>query len=378
MVALRRKNDRQLGDPNALDAVLAERWCIVATTPGGTYRMLKDAKKELTGHAFCQCLVLDEASQMNLPEALLAAATLAPDGQLIVVGDDRQMPPIVKHDWVNERRRTFQQYQAYESLFTTLRAQNPPMIKFAESFRLHTTMAAFLRREIYDQDGIAYFSRRTDGLAALPIADPFVASVLDPDYPLIVIVHDEAGSQQQNLFEQQLAAPILTMLADPAGYGLNATNGLGVVVPHRTQRAALQNAIPALTVRDPATGLIMVSAVDTVERFQGGERTVVLVSATESDRDYLRATGDFLLDPRRLNVALSRAKQKMILVASRSVFTIFSTDEATFANAQIWKNLLRRTCTIKLWDGERDRVHVEVWGCAPTVGQAALAGIAAD
>jgi hypothetical protein len=30
------------------------------------------------------------------------------------------------------------------------------------------------------------------------------------------------------------------------------------------------------------------------------------------------------------------------------VFTIFSTDEATFANAQIWKNLLRRTCVAGL------------------------------
>ena len=362
VVPLRRKSDRQVGDTKALQAVLAERWCIVAATPGGTYGMLKDANEELTGHTFCQCLVLDEASQMNLPEALLAAAPLAPDGQLIVVGDDRQMPPIIKHDWATERRRTFQQYRVYESLFSTLRAQNPLMIKFAESFRLHATMAAFLRREIYDQDGIAYFSRRTDGLAALPIANPFVASVLHPDYPLVVIVHDEAASQQQNLFEQQLVMPILAVLSDPAIYGLDAINGLGVVVPHRAQRAALQDAVPALTVRDPATGLITVSAVDTVERFQGGERTVVLVSATESDRDYLRATGGFLLDPRRLNVALSRAKRKIILVASRSVFTVFSPDEDTFANAQIWKNLLRRTCTTQLWQGKSEGVNVEVWG----------------
>ena len=36
---------------------------------------------------------------MNLPEAVMAALPLTPDGQLIVVGDHRQMPPIVKHDW---------------------------------------------------------------------------------------------------------------------------------------------------------------------------------------------------------------------------------------------------------------------------------------
>ena len=36
---------------------------------------------------------------MNLPEAVMAALPLKPDAPLVVVGDHRQMPPIVKHDW---------------------------------------------------------------------------------------------------------------------------------------------------------------------------------------------------------------------------------------------------------------------------------------
>src|SRR5215213_8449604 len=87
-----------------------------------------------------------------------------------------------------------------------------------------------------------------------------------------------------------------------------------------------------------------------VERFQGGERTVIIVSATESDRAYLLASSKFLLDPRRLTVALSRAKRKMVLVASRSIFSLFSPDEETFANSLLWKNLLLRTCTTPLWE----------------------------
>jgi hypothetical protein len=63
-----------------------------------------------------------------------------------------------------------------------------------------------------------------------------------------------------------------------------------------------------------------------------------------------------------LTVALSRAKQKMILVASRSIFSLFSPDEETFVNALLWKNLLLRTCTTLLWDGERDGKQVMVWG----------------
>jgi hypothetical protein len=91
--------------------LMAARHVLAAVTPGGVYRMIKDGwNKELFGHHFIDCLVLDEASQMNLPEAIMAALPLRQAGQVIVVGDHRQMPPIVKHDWDNEPRRTFQEF----------------------------------------------------------------------------------------------------------------------------------------------------------------------------------------------------------------------------------------------------------------------------
>ena len=60
-----------------------------------------------------------------------------------------------------------------------------------------------------------------------------------------------------------------------------------------------------------------------------------------------------MLDPRRLTVALSRAKRKMILVASQTIFSLFSPDEETFLNSLLWKNLLTKTCTKRLWEGKR-------------------------
>ena len=370
---LPRKEDRPKGVPTSVKRVEAHRWCAVACTPGGVYGMVKErwGSGGLLGHELCDCLVLDEASQMNLPEALLAALLLRPGGQVVVVGDPRQMPPIVQHDWANEMRRTFGEYRTYESLFDTLLALRPAMVKFEESFRLHADMAEFLRREIYQQDGIPYFSRRTQRLPPPPAGlDPFVAAVLAPEHPIVVVVHDEAGSQLSNPFERGLLAPVLTALADPATYNLGPEHGLGVVVPHRAQRAALQDLLPCLTRLDTATGAIAISAVDTVERFQGDEREVILISATESDREYLQLAGAFLLDPRRLTVALSRAKHKLVLVASRSVFSLFSTDEETFGHVQLWKNLLRRTCMTRIWEGERDGRRVTVWGNAAATAPA--------
>lgn len=363
VIALAKDTEKDKDEDYNADEIQAEPWAVIGITPGGIYTMLKQKwPKEIFGHELCDLLVLDEASQMNLPEALMAALPLKAEAPIVVVGDHRQMPPIVKHDWDAEARRTFRQFTAYQSLFDTLRAQDPPMIRFAESFRLHGAMAEFLRREVYQHDGINYHSKKSDVLATHPEADPFTAAVLDPAYPLIVVVHDEEGSQVRNPFEQELIAPILRALADPKRHGLEPVAGLGVVVPHRAQRAALQQAFPELNVFDGATGLPGRSAVDTVERFQGDERTVVLVSATESDRGYLLASAGFLLDPRRLTVAISRAKRKMILVAARNVFSLFSPDEETFQNALLWKNLLSRTCVNQLWKGSCGGVGVSVWG----------------
>ena len=75
-----------------------------------------------------------------------------------------------------------------------MEALDQPMIRFAESFRLHAEMAEFLRREIYHQDGIAYHSRQTKIIADHPIDDPFLAAVLDPEHPLVVVVHEESSS----------------------------------------------------------------------------------------------------------------------------------------------------------------------------------------
>jgi superfamily I DNA and/or RNA helicase len=366
---LDRERDKEKGDECNADTIMRPGRCVVASTPGQIYQMVKakwspSGTQGLLGHYVCDLLVLDEASQLSIPEAAMSALLLKPGGQLIVVGDHRQMAPIVQHAWDTEPRRTFKEYKTYRSLFVTLLEQEtpPPMIKFAESFRLHAAMAEFLRQEIYAKDGIPFHSNQIGLLPALALTDPFVAAVLAPNYPLVVVVHNEAVSQTLNLFEQRLAAPVLEALSNPALFGLDARDGLGVVVPHRAQRAAMQARFPQLVELDRNTGAVTLSAVDTVKRFQGGERIAVLYSATESDPDYLLASGKFLYDPNRLTVAISRAKRKMVLVASRSIFALFSPDEEAFTNAQLWKNLLRRTCTVKLWAGEREGQGVEVWG----------------
>ena len=89
--------------------LLTEPLLIVGGTPGGLYRLLKQGAargRQLDwSDAYFDLVVVDEASQMNLAEALTAAAFLRDDGQFIAVGDHRQMPPILQHAGIRQPPR---------------------------------------------------------------------------------------------------------------------------------------------------------------------------------------------------------------------------------------------------------------------------------
>jgi superfamily I DNA and/or RNA helicase len=108
--------------------------------------------------------------------------------------------------------------------------------------------------------------------------------------------------------------------------------------------------------------LAVTDSIDTAERFQGGERDVIIVSATASDPDYVLAEAGFLLNLNRLNVALSRPRNKLIVVASRSVIDLLTSDLEVFENAVIWKRLYYQYAESVLWQGRLDGVNVVVRG----------------
>jgi hypothetical protein len=89
---LSRERDKEKGAECNADTVMRPSWCVVASTPGQIYQTVKTkwgstGAKGLLGHYSCDLLVLDESSQMSLPEAAMSALTLKPSGQLLVVGE---------------------------------------------------------------------------------------------------------------------------------------------------------------------------------------------------------------------------------------------------------------------------------------------------
>jgi len=364
-----RKNDSELRQPGVtyvsdkdqmLTFINEQQWCVVGATPTSIGALVD-------GGTWGDLLILDEASQMSVPQAIVAAQVLADDGMLIVVGDPRQMPVIVTHDWTNEPRRSFARYPVHRSLFDylvdgrTLFDYDVPIARLDTSYRVPPLLAQFLRQEIYRHDGIAYRSEQRNVMASVVSRGGLVQAALHADFPLILIEHNEASSRSSNHFEATIVRDILLPLI---AHQYDATSGYGVVVPHRLQRSTIKTLLrPHMP---PAPGQLFadidVPGIDTVERYQGSERDVMIVSATESDPNYIRQNEQFLFDVRRLNVALSRAKHKVIVVASTQVLDYIASDARIQLHAQSWKHYRQHWCTEILWEGEFGGHFVRVRG----------------
>jgi len=97
-------------------------------------------------------------------------------------------------------------------------------------------------------------------------------------------------------------------------------------------------------------------AVDTVDRFQGSERDVIILSSTVSDPDYIRKEMEFILSPNRLNVALSRMEKKLIVIVSESLIEFIPSDAENYDSARLWKLLLSKVSDSNdgnvAWEGD--------------------------
>ena len=84
----------------------------------------------------------------------------------------------------------------------------------------------------------------------------------------------------------------------------------------------------------------MTSTIDTVERMQGQERDVVIVSLTTSNPTFATNLADFFFQPERLNVAITRPRSKLIILGSSHVLMAAPIDPDDAEAAELLGDLL--------------------------------------
>lgn len=134
--------------------------------------------------------------------------------------------------------------------------------------------------------------------------------------------------------------PLAGLPHDAKGFWERA---VGVVTPHRAQMGKLVTSLQTVFPNhDPAD---IRSAVDTVERFQGQQRNVIVASFGLGDPDLIRAEDEFLYSLNRFNVMASRARAKLIVFTTRSLVDHLADDVDVLEQSRLLKNFAESFCT---------------------------------
>jgi DNA replication ATP-dependent helicase Dna2 len=259
------------GDPDDLAARFRAAPVVAATTAACGSRVLREQSFDV--------VVVDEASQLTEP-GTLAAINRA--DRFVLVGDHQQLPPVVRADT-----------QLRTSLFERLVERYPEAsVMLDRQYRMSQRIQAFSSKEFYDNKlRPASAAVAAQGLADLPGVDP---DRLPPDLHDPVSFVDPGGRRTGNAnpVEADRVASVVGSFRDA---GVPADD-IGVIAPFRAQVAEISRRVDV--------------TVDTVDRFQGSAKEVVVISFVATGS----MDGPIFEDYRRVNVALTRAKKALVLV----------------------------------------------------------------
>jgi hypothetical protein len=307
---------------------------IVGSTVWSLWKQMRDAgEKRGVGpvQSWFDAVVIDEASQMGVSEALIALSSLRHGGQVILCGDNRQLAPVA-------RTRTESVYARFA------RAFQPVMLR--ESHRMNEALVEYPRRTFYP--GLSSVSpARQIGYAATPTDDLdglFRDLFFQPEDAVVLCTYRGITAAARNGWEAGVVARIARLardgLLDPSTGSVYAperfaAQGLAILSPHRAQISAILAAMLA-------AGFIReeLPVVDTVERMQGGERDMIVVSYAVADREYAEREAEFLLNPNRFNVSITRPRAKLVVWISQEVLDVVPRDEETMLASMALKGFV--------------------------------------
>jgi superfamily II DNA/RNA helicase len=319
--------------------VLETPYLILGATGFGLYQLFDSQSAGFP--TFFDWVIFDEASQVLLPQALLSL--IYGKGQYIFCGDVQQLPPVVLRPQPTEEETV----PGRSILAYLLATYGPNMqVRLNETYRLNRELCQLPSRLWYQGD-LHPAPDNAGARLALPAVLPsdLVDAILAPERPVTLVLAEHATDHQRSPVEADIVATLAARLL--VDYGV-AAERLAIVAPHRAQNNAItQRLVQLLAQRGARTAL---PVIDTAERLQGAERDLVLFSVTTSDPDHLDSP--FLNNPNRFNVAITRARHKLVVIGSSAFFTRVAPSEATLHANDCFKayhNFCREQGALFVW-----------------------------
>ena len=319
-----------------LRQVIAQTRVVVATTSTLQARFYLLAAKHFS------LAIVDEAGQILEPGIIGILSAPAID-RFILIGDHKQLPAVVqqteKDSSVSDPLLLGIQLDncrqsLFERLLRTERAagRTDCVGILRKQGRMHPDIAAFPNHAFYHRERLEPVPlphQEENGLSYLIDNPDEMDKKLSTSRVLFIDSsasdnQAEAGSptlkegSAKNLAEAKIVADILQRIHRYYGTAFKAEKTVGVIVPYRNQIAVIRKELEKSGISD-----LLDIAIDTVERYQGSQRDVIVYAFTVSRHYQLsfltanRFEEDGYLIDRKLNVALTRARKQLILTGNR-------------------------------------------------------------
>lgn len=264
--------------------------------------------------------IVDEATQILEPQLLGILCARSENGKdavgkFILIGDHKQLPAVVLQKTEQSEIRDEAllsiglmnlKDSLFERLYRTSRANSRACDMLCRQGRMHPEVALFANRTFYGGRlipvGLPHQVEESGDLCRLAF------------YPSLP---EKTGmSAKINHSEARIVADLAVQVYESHQKDFDETRTLGIITPYRSQIALIKKEIDILGI--PALSRILI---DTVERFQGSERDVIIYSFCINYPYQLRFLSnlteeDGVLIDRKLNVALTRARKQMFLTGA--------------------------------------------------------------
>jgi len=257
-----------------------EEYPVVLST---TFSVITSVKN---GYLF-DCVIVDEASRVDLLNGVLAMGCAE---MFVVVGDPAQLPNVLTDKDRGMAGKIARRYEVPDharfeqhNLLSAIRSAFPgvPETLLREHYRCHPKIIQFCNQKFYG--GELLVMTRDQG---------------EPGVIKAYVTVD--GRHARGMVNQRQIDEILQSVLPELGSF--PPDDIGIISPYRAQTSRIREAVSSLGIE-----------VDTVHKYQGREKRAIIITTVSNE------SNDFVDDPNLLNVAISRAQEKLRLVVSKEM-----------------------------------------------------------
>jgi len=269
--------------------------------------------------------VIDEATQSTEPSCLIPVLK---GEKIVLAGDHKQLPPTILNKEANKKGLSISLFERLISLYG-----NKIKTLLNVQFRMNEKIMKFSSKEFYSGKVKADDSVKFHTLSGIIKKSPGKKyfDIIDPGEPLVLV--DTCGKSPERTRKKSFSkenpgeAEVVELLVkEILDMGI-LPEDIGIITPYHDQADLISSKIKNENLE-----------VDTVDGFQGREKQVIILSLTRSN---IHNNIGFLKDLRRLNVSITRAKRKLIIVSDTDTIKGNSTYKKLFEHIREKGNYIK-------------------------------------